>query len=205
MADAGPRIPAWKRLGLALKNETQSGVTAPEPIASQIDAQHQATYDSRTGSQDDGASPIVAAVNGKPLNLGKRKHQHDAAEEDRLAAKRGKISATETNTNETIAIDSSAPPAIEVAEVQTTIADAGPSETSRPKSGDSNYRKKKEKPKKGKKRNQEENSVKPAPAPAKANDDNQFLSPDSIAPQKTQQTLIASTEVDGIVRLARAA
>jgi hypothetical protein len=196
MADAGPRIPAWKRLGLALKNETQSGVTAPEPIASQIDAQHQATYDSRTGSQDDGASPIVAAVNGKPLNLGKRKHQHDAAEEDRLAAKRGKISAAETNTNETIAIDSSAPPAIEVAEVQTTIADAGPSETSRPKSGDSNYRKKKEKPKKGKKRNQEENSVKPAPAPAKANDDNQFLSPDSIAPQKTQQTLIASTEVD---------
>jgi len=195
MADAGPRIPAWKRLGLALKNETQSGVAAPEPIASQVDAQHQAPYDSRNGSQDDGASPIVAAVNGKPLNLGKRKHQHDAAEEDGLTAKRGKNFATEGNASETITIHSSAPPAIEVAEVQTT-ADPPPSEAPRPKSGDSNYRKKKDKPKKNKKRNQEDSTVRSAPAPAKADHDNQFLSPYAIAPQKTQQTLIASTEID---------
>jgi hypothetical protein len=195
MAHAETRIPAWKRLGLALKNEAQSGVTAPEPTISYSDVQHQAPYDSRNGIQDNGASSIVAAVNGKPSKLGKRKHQHDAAEDDGQTAKRGKNFTIESTTNETIANHSSAPPEVEVAEVQTTIFEPPP-DASQPKSGDSNYRKKKDKPKKSKRRNHEDNPVEPAPAPSAANHGSQFLSPDTIAPTKAQRTLLASTETN---------
>jgi hypothetical protein len=195
MTEAGARIPAWKRLGLALKNEAQSGVTVPEPTTSQSDVQHQAPYDSRNGSHDHAHSSNGAAVNGEPSNLGKRKHQHDTAEDGGQTAKKGKSSPTETDTDRSVEIHSSAP-SIEVAEVQTSTSEPSSTAAAQPKGGDPNYRRKKDKPKKNKKRNHEDAPVAPAPVQAKANHDSQFLSPDLIVPKSAQPTLLASTEIN---------
>ncbi|KAL5121556.1 hypothetical protein ACEQ8H_000628 [Pleosporales sp. CAS-2024a] len=180
MAEAGPRVPAWKRLGLALKNEAQSGVAAPEPAVAQKHVRAPSPYDNLHGSHESSASSIVAAASGKPSNLGKRKLQYDTVEDHVQTAKRGRTAAVESSAQVNLGFH------------------APPSETTRAKGGDSNYRKKKDKPQKSKRRSHEK-----APAPSAAvqpevKHASSFLSPEVVAPVpvKPQRTLLASTETD---------
>jgi hypothetical protein len=192
MADAGSRIPAWKRLGLALKNEAQSGVTAPENTTSHSDLQHHAPYHGRDGSQSDVQVCTEPALNGKSSKLGKRKHQHDAAEDDEQIAKKGKPSAAEFDTNDSVAIDNQIVADMASAEVQSVVPEI--SLDGSQLKGDPNYRKKKSKPSKSKRRIHEETRVDPAPSLDSLDHDPPALSPDATVPAKGRNSL-ASTEV----------
>lgn len=192
MAEDGSRIPAWRRLGIALKNETQSGITAPEPSVSHSDEQHLAPYDARDGSHDNLHSPIEPAVNGKSPSLGKRKHQHEPAEEDGQS-KRGKSSGTEMENSGTAATDFPIVEEPERVHVQTASKEVPTLDASQPK-GDPNYRKKKEKT--NKRRHHEDTQLEPAPAQSEAKYDRSSLSPDAAVSRKGRRTLLASTETD---------
>jgi hypothetical protein len=202
MADNGSRIPAWRRLGLALKNETQSGVAASEPSVSQDHLQPQSPYDCRNGSLDDSQTPIEPAVNGKTFKLGKRKHQHEPADENDQTTKRGKPSATEGNSNESTATDAPIIAKVESAKVHSASPRASSIEPSQPK-GDPNYRKKKTKPNKNKRRTHDDIQVEPVPAPAQKESNHSHsssLSPDTTTvPKKARRTLLASTELESPV------
>jgi hypothetical protein len=193
MTEAASRVPAWKRLGLALKNEAQAGVAAPEPATTQIPLRHQAPYDSSNGTHDHVDAPVEPAVSGSPSKLGKRKHQVDAAEEHHQTAKKGKTSATEPEANLAATIDAPATADVHVIQTQSTVQEP-PAQVAEPK-GDPNYRKKKEKPNKRQKRNHEDVKAKPAPPQSKANHDRAALSPDAVAPSNERRTLLASTEI----------
>jgi hypothetical protein len=194
MAEDGSRIPAWRRLGLALKNEIQSGVAAPEPSVAQSEPQRNSPYDGHNGSQDHHQVSIEPAVNEK---LGKRKHQHEPADEAGQTAKRGKTSTTETHSIESIANDAPFVAEVAAVNVQTALAEPSTSEAPQPK-GDPNYRKKKAKPNKNKRRIQEDVKVAPPPAPVQTetNHDRSSLSPGPAVPNKGRRTLLASTELD---------
>jgi hypothetical protein len=195
MSQTGTRIPAWRRLGLALKNETQSGVAAPEPSAPQSDHHHNTPYDAQNGSRDHQHSPIEPAVNGEPAKLGKRKHEHEPAEEDQIS-KRSKTSPTDTLHNENIvaetpvlaATDSSSAPTPSTALPASEISQSKGGE---PKGGDPNYRKKKAKP-----RNKRRSNDDPTPVQTEAKPDRVSLSPGAAPPKKARRTLLASTETD---------
>jgi hypothetical protein len=191
MAAAASRVPAWKRLGLALKNEAQAGVAAPEPTTSQIPLRHQ-PYDSLNGSHDHVDAPVEPAISGSPSKLGKRKHQLDAAEQHDHTAKKGKTSAADSDADVPVAIDIPAAAKVDITEAQVTAVD--PSKAAEPK-GDPNYRKKKAKPNKKQKRNHEDTQVKPAATRIEANHDHSTLSPDAIPPKHDRRTLLASTEI----------
>ena len=197
MAENGNRIPAWRRLGLALKNETQPGITAPELSASHEDQQRTTPYDGRNGSHNIHQSPIEPAVNGKSPKLGnKRKHQHEA-EEDGQTPKRGKTSLLGVNSNEDAATEASAFANANTVEVETTSSEQpSAADASQPK-GDPNYRKKKAKPR-NKRRNPEDGQAGQAPAQKDATHNRSSLSPgaDAPAPKKGRRTLLASTETD---------
>jgi hypothetical protein len=193
MAAAASRVPAWKRLGLALKNEAQSGVTAPEPTASQSPLRHQPPYDSLNASHDHVDTSVEPAISGSPSKLGKRKHQLDAAEQHDQAAKRGKTSAADSGADAPVAIDIPAAAKMDVTEAQSAVVEPQ-SKASEPK-GDPNYRKKKEKPNKRQKRSHENAQVKPAAARIEANHDHSTLSPDPVPPKNDRRTLLASTEI----------
>lgn len=199
MADNGSRIPAWRRLGLALKNETQSGVAASEPSVSQDHLQPQSSYDCRNGSLGDSQAPIEPAVNGKTFKLGKRKHQHEPADENDQTPKRGKPSATEGDSNESIATDAPILGKVESAKVHLASPRASSTEPSQPK-GDPNYRKKKTKPIKNKRRTHDDIQAEPVPAPAQKESNHSHsssLSPDTTTvPKKARQALLASTELE---------
>jgi hypothetical protein len=194
MTEAASRVPAWKRLGLALKNEAQAGVAAPEPTTTQIPLRHQAPYDSSIGTHHHVDAPIEPAVSGSPSKLGKRKHQLDAAEQHHQTAKKGKTSATEPEANLAATIDAPATAEVHVTKTQITAPEPL-AQVSGPK-GDPNYRKKKEKPNKKQKRNHEDTRAKPPPPQIKANHDRSALSPDAVAPSNNdRRTLLASTEI----------
>ncbi|KAF2832530.1 hypothetical protein CC86DRAFT_442734 [Ophiobolus disseminans] len=188
MPENGTRIPAWRRLGLALKNETQSGVTAPEPSASVADQQHVTPYDAQHGSRDTHQAPIEPTVNGKSSKLGKRKHQHEPAE-DGQTSKRGRTEPETVDSTETTTTEATAPASIDIAEPISADAE-------QPK-GDPNYRKKKAKPKQ-KRRDPEHGQAEQTPAPKPAARDRSSLSPgaEALPPKKGRRTLLASTETD---------
>jgi hypothetical protein len=205
MADDGSRIPAWRRLGLALKNEITSGVAAPEPSVAQIDTKRNSPYEARNGSLDNHQTPTESAVNGK---LGKRKHQHEPADDEGETAKRAKSSTTETQSIEVSVVDVPVAAAVESASVQTAVAAPAASDTAQPK-GDPNYRKKKakpSKPKKSKKPSHEHAPVAPTSAPVQkeANHSRSSLSPGPAVQKKERRTLLASTELES-KPIARAA
>jgi hypothetical protein len=186
MAQAGARIPAWRRLGLTLKSETPSGVTAPEPSTPQSDRRHFTPHGEQIDAQGLPQSPIVASVNGKSSKLGKRKHQHDPAEVDDQKPKKGRISLVEHTTSEAAATQ--APPIVEPTTAPNEApGNPPPSDTHRPK-GDPNYRKKKEKPNKGRRHPAPEAATLPNAGPKF----DSRISPDSTEPS----TLLASTETD---------
>jgi hypothetical protein len=194
MAVDGSRIPAWRRLGLALKNEITSGVAAPEPSVAQNDPQHNASSDGRNGSSDNHQSPSEPPVMEK---LGKRKHQHEPADEENETAKRARNSTTEIPAIEIAVIDAPVTTEVESASVQTAPA---ASDVTQPK-GDPNYRKKKAKPSKQKKSKKPSHEDVPvaltsAPVQKEANHARSSLSPDRAVQKKERRTLLASTELD---------
>ncbi|KNG51642.1 proteasome subunit alpha type 6 protein [Stemphylium lycopersici] len=185
MAQDAGRVPAWRRLGLALKNQHQSGVAVPDhqtPSASH--GEHQV-------SQDQSQSGIEPAVNGNPSKLGKRKHQHEPSAQHEQESKKSRLAVTENETNRHAHHELPEPAMAESAKGEAVTGDAPAS--AKPVKGDSNYRKKKEKPAKGRKSKQDAPDANTQPlgkssrAPA--------LSPDE-PPER--QTLLASTEMDHV-------
>ncbi|KAH7082770.1 hypothetical protein BKA63DRAFT_402598 [Paraphoma chrysanthemicola] len=192
MAEGESRIPAWRRLGLALKKETQSGVTTPEPSASHTDVQQIAPYDARNGSHEELHSSSEPAVNGKSSNLGKRKHQHDTAEEPETQ-KKSKASTPEISQTGTPKQDEqSTVPQADSATVHSSASTEAASDAGQAK-GDPNYRKKKSKPSKSRRRENGNN-----PNHTEVAQSRSALSPDSAAPAPARQTLLASTEKEEI-------
>lgn len=194
MADQGTRIPAWKRLGLALKHEVQSGLAVIEPSTSQSQPHHVSPQNGRNGTHDIVQSPIEPATNGKSSKLGKRKHQHEPAEDQGQTSKRGRTSAQEDMV-EVAALDVIVP-------FEARDATAGAEPVEPPASGqsqakgDANYRKKKEKAKNPKKRHHEDIQVEPTPAQTELHPGLSILSPDQSVSEEARPTLLASTETD---------
>jgi hypothetical protein len=198
MAEAVSRIPAWKRLGLALKNEAHAQVTAPEPSTVQSHPQPQVPHASGDGNYGQTYSPIEPAGNGKPLKLGKRKHQHDATEEDGPTTKKGKQTTAATDTSATSATtttDVPIPAEVDRTQVSSTLSSHLPPEASQPK-GDPNYRKRKAKSNQNKRRDHEDIPVEPVLDQDDAHHARSAVSLDAPVLSKGRRTLLASTETN---------
>ncbi|KAJ4991508.1 hypothetical protein SVAN01_02889 [Stagonosporopsis vannaccii] len=179
------RIPAWRRLGLALQNEVQSGVAVTEPTAShEGENQPVATPDAVRDTQEPSEPAVEPTQNGKSSKLGKRKHQLEAAEKSEPTSQK-KIRIT---TEESHAPAETAAGAPDVAQEDHFMADTtmGESTATPVKGGDPHYRQgKKKKPKLTQKDRRKQAQLKSiAPSPAEA------------VPVRTRATLLASTEVD---------
>ncbi|KAF2850411.1 hypothetical protein T440DRAFT_468400 [Plenodomus tracheiphilus IPT5] len=176
----GQRVPAWRRLGLALKNEGQSGVAVPEPQAPHNIPELVSTYDASVETRDNHTSPIEPHVNEKPSRLGKRKHQPEPAEDADQTSKKSKTEPTEGKTNGAAAYD--LPIVSETANVTIHAPSEKPTPSTTQPKGDPNYRKKKEKVPKRRKENAKPKATVPSPS--------------EIAKPDAQPTLLASTETD---------
>jgi hypothetical protein len=193
MAERETRLPAWKRLGLALKHEVQSGVTVIKPSTPQSEPQRVSPQNGQNGSQNISQSPVEPATNGKSSKLGKRKHQHEPAEDQ--ASKRGKTSLVQDATTGIAAPDIADPS--EAREATEGAAPIGSSASASPHPrGDANYRRKKEKAANSKRRHHEDVQVEPAPAQSGSNPALSSLSPDHSVTKKARPTLLASTETN---------
>ena len=177
-------IPAWRRLGLKLRHEeeAESGDAVPEHKTPSID--HQTTTDYRAQS----LPSQKRAVNGKDSKLGKRKHQHEAAEDHQQDAKKSRVEATES--------DVKGATSDEFPVVTFDVEPEAPTEqtpaTNKPfKGGDPNYRKKKEKPAK-RRREEKEGDSKPKTRPKPSS----THPPHEPAYATARPTLLASTELD---------
>ncbi|EMD86198.1 hypothetical protein COCHEDRAFT_1023952, partial [Bipolaris maydis C5] len=118
MAQDAGRIPAWRRLGLALKNQEHAGVAVSEN-----QTPSNAPQQSALGIELDGSDQAA--------KLGKRKHQEEPHHQE---TKKSRIAITDIQINQNTSIES-----------PETVPEKAP-ETAKPTKGDSNYRKKKEKP-----------------------------------------------------------
>jgi hypothetical protein len=184
MATNGTRIPAWRRLGLALQSEAQSGVAVTEPTTSQGgENQRVAAPEAVKEIQNTSEPSIEAAQNGKSSKLGKRKHQHEVEESAPTPLKKTRTVAEKAYAHEDVA-DTPA-----VTQEDHAMPDSTPEEppsATPAKGGDPNYRQgKKKKPKltpKDRKKLAQQKEAVPSPADA--------------VPLRTKATLLASTEVD---------
>lgn len=185
MAQNGTRIPAWRRLGLALQSEAQSGVAVTESTAShggedQTVATPNAVKDTHIASE----TSIEPAENGKSSKLGKRKLEA-AEESEPVTSKKSRTIADESYVHEDTTID------IPLTTTEDhAMPDLIPEEPSSatPKSGDPNYRQGKKKKPKLTPRDRKKQAQVQANASAP--------SPDEAVPVRTRATLLASTEVD---------
>lgn len=188
MATNGTRIPAWRRLGLALQSEAQSGVAVTEPTTSHGgEIQHATAPEAIKETQIVSEPSTDPAQNGKSSKLGKRKHQHEAAEESApTPSKKSRTVAEESNSYADVALD--APATAQEDHAMPDPTPEEPSATTPAKGGDPNYRQgKKKKPKltpRDRKKLAQQNEAAAAPSPAEA------------VPLRTKATLLASTEVD---------
>ncbi|KAJ4352778.1 hypothetical protein N0V95_003940 [Ascochyta clinopodiicola] len=186
MAQNGTRIPAWRRLGLALQSEAQSGVAVTEPTASHGgENQPVATPDAVKETHNISEPFIDPTQNGKTSKLGKRKHQHEAADESEpTTSKKSRTVAEGVHPREDAVAD--APAVSQEDHAMPDPTHEEPASVTPAKGGDPNYRQgKKKKPKltpKERKKLAQQNA--PAPSPAEA------------VPVRTRATLLASTEVD---------
>ncbi|CAG5156392.1 uncharacterized protein ALTATR162_LOCUS4190 [Alternaria atra] len=192
MAQDGARVPAWKRLGLALKNQTQSGVAVPEQQTSSSDPQSSTTYSAQETSYEQSVPSDEPAVNGKSSKLGKRKHQHEPAEDHQQDAKKSRVVITETEVNGVASHELPVVPIVESAQVE-AVSEEAPA-TGKPVKGDSNYRKKKEKP--VKRRRENKDSQDGDSQPQARSKHGSTLSPNEPAYATARPTLLASTELD---------
>ncbi|KAJ4372933.1 hypothetical protein N0V83_003224 [Neocucurbitaria cava] len=193
MADHGSRIPAWRRLGLALKNESQSGVAVPEHNSSHNASHHATAYDAKEDAQDMFKSPVEPAVNGKLSKLGKRKHQPEPAEDHGENSKKSRSSRKDVEINGEPDLDSTMTTHSGNAHVESRIADPRATETARPK-GDPNYRKKKTKPNNRRRVDRDEAQVSNS-QPSYELSVNP-TSPDEPQSTNGRSTLLVSTETD---------
>jgi hypothetical protein len=189
MAQDGLRVPAWKRLGLALKNQPQSGVAVPEHQILSSDPQPSTAYSAQETSYEQPVPSDEPAVNGKSPKLGKRKHQHDAAEHHQQDAKKSRVDVPESGINGAASQELPVVPVVESAKVEAVTEEA--SISSKPLKGDSNYRKKKEKPVK-RRREKQDGDSQPQPRPKHGS----APSPNEPAYATARPTLLASTELD---------
>ncbi|EFQ88117.1 hypothetical protein CFE70_000018 [Pyrenophora teres f. teres 0-1] len=186
MAQDGTRVPAWRRLGLTLKNQNQPGVAVPEQQSPASDPKRTDPYERPDVAQEQFHAPNEPAINGKSPKLGKRKHQHEPAEDDGKESKKSRIVDTESDANgETTHSPST--------DIKLESATADPVTENAPASGgaakgDSNYRKKKEKPAK-RRRDNHSASESASRAPIKSQRVS-ALSPD----EPEHATLLPSTE-----------
>ncbi|KAF2133820.1 hypothetical protein P153DRAFT_280878 [Dothidotthia symphoricarpi CBS 119687] len=193
MALDGSRIPAWRRLGLGLKNEAQSGVTASDvPEAARGQVQPLTINDEPESIQNDSHFAITPAANGTPSKLGKRKHQHDPAEDHGQPPKKTK----DTHLNGDSATETPIIPIADNAAADATPEEA-PASEQQPK-GDPNYRKKKAKSDR-KKKIKADLPVEPKPTKKQPDFEraaNPAPSPDGLVTRRKQPTLLASIETD---------
>ncbi|KAF3041268.1 hypothetical protein E8E12_000468 [Didymella heteroderae] len=181
------RIPAWRRLGLALQSEAQSGVAAPE-LATSYGGENKpvAAPEAVTESHGPAESSIKPAQNGKSSKLGKRKHEQEATgESEPTSTKKSRTVAGTTKIQEDTFFE--APIVSKEDHVMPDSTTDEPSST--PAKGDPNYRQGKKKkpkltPKDRKKLAQQKVQEESAPSPAEA------------VPLRTKATLLASTEID---------
>jgi hypothetical protein len=188
MAQHETRVPAWRRLGIQLKNEPHTGVAVPEHQTSQIEPQHTSTHAGQQDTPEQFAPANDPTINGKPSKLGKRKHQPEPAEENGQNPKKSR-----TTVNETTSGELPEPTIAENAAVEAVPQEVPVTKTGEPK-GDSNYRKKKEKPNKRRKDTKE--PQKHVSRAKTTSSPNAALSPDEPVPAKERATLLASTELD---------
>ncbi|KAL6707255.1 hypothetical protein ACN47E_004243 [Coniothyrium glycines] len=183
MASTGGRIPAWRRLGLALNNEDQSHATAGGSHASQGRGGREPAHNASEAIHDNLQSPPEPAINGKSSRLGKRKHQTDPAEEHVQQHKKTKALATgdRAAASHETAADAHA---VDVDTVAAPQHDTPAADFSQPK-GDPNYRKKKSNPAK---RQKERRQIASAPA----------SSPDNSRHANNKSVLLASTEASHV-------
>ncbi|KAA8626004.1 DUF2373 multi-domain protein [Pyrenophora tritici-repentis] len=144
MAQDGARVPAWRKLGLTLKNQKQPGVAVPEQQAPASDPKRPDTYERPDVAQQQFHAPNEPAINGKSPKLGKRKHQHEPAEDVAKESKKSRTADAESDVNGETTHLPSAETKLESAIVE-DITERAPASGGAIK-GDSNYRKKKEKP-----------------------------------------------------------
>ncbi|KAF1931262.1 uncharacterized protein M421DRAFT_99139 [Didymella exigua CBS 183.55] len=183
------RIPAWRRLGLALQSEAQPGVAVPELTTSHGGetppvALPEAVKETQAPSEP---SP-EPAQNGKSSKLGKRKHQHEAAEEsESTSTKKSRTVAEKTDVQE--GAPTEAPIGSQDDYTMPDSTTEEPSSNTAAKSGDPNYRQGKKKkpkltPRDRKKLAQQNVREETGPSPAES------------VPVRTRATLLASTEIN---------
>ncbi|KAF1837713.1 hypothetical protein BDW02DRAFT_586509 [Decorospora gaudefroyi] len=190
MAQDAGRVPAWRRLGLALKNgDDQSGVAVTESQTSIDGTQPSGTYGGQQTAQEQFDSPNEPAVNGKSSRLGKRKHQHEPAEHHH-ESKKSRIAATEGSLHGASGQEVQEVTLVENAKAE-VVTELAPTPAKAQSKGDSNYRKKKEKPNKRRRDNQHVGAQDPSRA-----SHGSALSPGEPVSVAGRPTLLASTESD---------
>jgi hypothetical protein len=185
MDHAARRTPAWKRLGLKLKND-QSGGETRQDENHVAEHQHGESHTARSGSPDVGLHASVKVQESSP-SLGKRKH---AAEDDGQIVKKSRKVQTHDSPHEEVGQTAPTFTQLDGGATAPTSKAADPSDKPRPK-GDPNYRKKK-----GRK-NDQHNSRKSAPAMVvETRPRTPSLSPGPPDQLSDGATLLVSTETD---------
>ncbi|KAF2197393.1 hypothetical protein GQ43DRAFT_208575 [Delitschia confertaspora ATCC 74209] len=136
------RIPVWKRLGLKLKNESQSGDPVPTLDASHnIKSGYEGNITAATDGQEKLQTHEESTQNRKSSKLGKRKHDDESAElQEHSSKKRKQVQEQPKANGESASIRAST--TTEVNGIAGGEAKEAEANSSRPK-GDPNYRKKK--------------------------------------------------------------
>ncbi|OSS43953.1 hypothetical protein B5807_11321 [Epicoccum nigrum] len=181
------RIPAWRRLGLALQSEAQSGVAVSEPTTSERgETQPVATSHAVKEVQAPSEPSIEPAQNGKSSNqkLGKRKHEAEEHEDESTSTKKSRTVEDQSHAHHDTGAGAPA-----TAQEDHAMPDSSADKLSSANaSGDPNYRQgKKKKPKltpRDRKKLAQQKAAAEAPPPAES------------VPVRTRATLLASTEID---------
>jgi hypothetical protein len=179
------RIPAWRRLGLALQSEAQSGVAVTEPTASDRgETQPVATSHAVKEVQTPSEPSIEPAQNGKSSKLGKRKHEAEEQEDEPTSTKKSRTVVDQSHAHQDTGAD--APAAVQEDHAMPDTSADKPSSANA--AGDPNYRQGKKKKAKltprDRKKLAQQKAAADAPSPAEA------------VPVRTRATLLASTEID---------
>ncbi len=174
-------VPAWRRLGLVLKNEDQSSTSVPECSPCRSDAQHVPTHYREKDLQENTQPPSKLAINGKSPKLGKSRREVKVAE----TLKESNTSFEKDSAQKATVIEES-----NVTDAAVVVGHGQDKDDVQPK-GDSNYRKKKAKPKP---RGREDHNG----APSKSSPAQFALSAAENLASDDRPTLLASTETDFI-------
>ncbi|KAL1591990.1 hypothetical protein SLS60_011582 [Paraconiothyrium brasiliense] len=132
MAQPSTFVPAWKRLGLKLKNFPKEPETNRQTVETQTDL---------SSVQHDGelhGDRNFGQTSQDQVKLGKRKHHSDAADVEGASVKKSKHDWADRSSTG----DAGAAPEVELSSLRPATSEASPADQAQPK-GDPNYRKKK--------------------------------------------------------------